>query len=306
MNSGQPISDADLHAYVDGQLSVGRMLEVEAHLKTHIEDARKVTAWSMQKNQLRMLFDPVQDEPMPERLEHVARARPIATAPSAVERSRRAESSYGESSPNRWYHRVAASVMIAVLGGAVGWFLRGSMPGEVTLSSKAPLVVEPQAPQAAASVLVSDFARRAAVAHAVYTPDQRRAVEVDAEHEDQLVTWLSKRMGTPMRAPHLQSLGYTLEGGRLLPGGTGPVAQFMYRDERGERMTLYVSDEVGKHASTLSPASDGATAFRFAREGLVDVFYWVDAPFGYALSAQTGRAELARVSAEVYRQLERK
>jgi len=50
-------------------------------------------------------------------------------------------------------------------------------------------------------------------------------------------------------------------------------------------------------------ASNKDAAFRFAQEGAVNVFYWIDGPFGYALSAQADRAELARVSAEVYRQL---
>jgi anti-sigma factor RsiW len=45
------------------------------------------------------------------------------------------------------------------------------------------------------------------------------------------------------------------------------------------------------------------TAFRFARQGAVNVFYWIDGPFGYALSADTGRETLTRVGEEVYRQL---
>ena len=152
----------------------------------------------------------------------------------------------------------------------------------------------------------SGFAQRAAVAHAVYSPDQRRAVEVDAAHEDQLVTWLSKRMGTPMKPPHLQALGYSLEGGRLLPGDKGPVAQFMYRNAQAKeeqgRLTLYVSNEVGDQGSV--GGKNTSASFSFAQQGKVNVFYWVDGPFGYAISAEADKAELARVSAEVYRQLE--
>ena len=161
------------------------------------------------------------------------------------------------------------------------------------------------------------FAQRAAVAHTVYSPEQRRPVEVDAAHEDQLIAWLSKRMGAPMKPPHLQAVGCVLEGGRLLPGGQGPVAQFMYRDEAGSRLTLYVSNEVGDLAapagdvassmsSSVSSTASGKnteTAFRFAREGKFNVFYWVEGPFGYAISADADRAALARVSGEVYRQL---
>ena len=95
-----------------------------------------------------------------------------------------------------------------------------------------------------------------------------------------------------MKAPRLQTLGYALEGGRLLPGGSGPVAQFMYRDDAGRRLTLYVSDEPGEK-----------TAFRFVREVMLNVFYWVDGRFGYAIAAEAERETLNRVSAEVYRQL---
>ena len=149
------------------------------------------------------------------------------------------------------------------------------------------------------------FCPAPAVAHAVYSPEQRRPVEVDAAHEDQLVAWLSKRMGAPMKPPHLQTVGCALEGGRLLPGRQGPVAQFMYRDESGTRLTLYVSNEVGDlTASASAPVeTDKDTAFRFAREGKVNVFYWIEGPFGYAISADADQAVLARVSGEVYRQL---
>ena len=127
---------------------------------------------------------------------------------------------------------------------------------------------------------------------------------------DRLVAWLSKRMGAPMKPPHLQAQGYTLEGGRLLPGGQGPVAQFMYRNELGSKLTLYVSNDVADVGSAAGPdkalqagVKNTDTAFRFAREGVVNVFYWVDGPFGYALSSDADRSVLAQVSAEVYRQL---
>jgi anti-sigma factor RsiW len=138
--------------------------------------------------------------------------------------------------------------------------------------------------------------RQAAIAHVVYSPDVRRPVEIGAEHEEQLVTWLSKRLGTPVRPPRLGPLGYELIGGRLLPGNSGPVAQFMYHDVSGQRLTLYVSNEnVGNRD----------TAFRFAQEGPVNVFYWIDGKFGYALSAGIQKSELARIATAVYDQLDK-
>jgi anti-sigma factor RsiW len=139
--------------------------------------------------------------------------------------------------------------------------------------------------------------RRAAVAHAVFSPDVRRPVEVSAENEDQLVAWLSKRLGTAVRPPKLGTLGFELIGGRLLPGNSGPVAQFMYQDATGQRLTLYVSTD---------NATNQDSAFRFAKEGQVNVFYWIDGKFGYALSAAIDKGRLAQIATAVYDQLDRK
>ncbi len=136
--------------------------------------------------------------------------------------------------------------------------------------------------------------RRAAVAHAVYVPEVRHPVEVGADQQDHLVKWLSKRLGSELKAPLLTQQGFELVGGRLLPGGKGPVAQFMYQDARGQRITLYVS------ARDTEPRD---TAFRFSQEDKIAVFYWIDGNLGYALSADMDRASLLAVATSVYRQL---
>ena len=283
MNSNLPITEADLHTFVDGQLTPERQQEIAAYLASRPDEAQRVDSYRAQKRELRALFDPVLDEALPARLLRAARPR------------------------TPWYlQRLAAGVVIAIASGATGWGLRGGMPGEpgqlALNTSGTPARITMVSNMSSAT----GFAQRAAVAHAVYSPDQRRGVEVDAAHEDQLVAWLSKRMGTPMKPPHLQALGYSLEGGRLLPGDKGPVAQFMYRNAPGEgaqgRLTLYVSSEIGDLGASMG--KNTGTAFSFAQQGKVNVFYWVDGPFGYAISADADKAELARVSSEVYRQLD--
>ncbi|GAC1526670.1 MAG: anti-sigma factor [Ramlibacter sp.] len=270
-----PVTEADLQAFVDEQLPAARQREVEAYLAQRPQEARRVQDYRAHKRKLHALFDPVLDEPLPQRL-RVAARRPIP-----------------------WYlQRLAAGVAVALVSGAVGWGLRGqATPADRQLARSAPAAIT--------MASATGFAQRAAIAHAVYSPDQRRAVEVDAAHEDQLVAWLSKRIGAPMKPPHLQPLGYTLEGGRLLPGGQGPVAQFMYHDNAGAKLTLYVSREISQPGSATQGDKNKDTRFRFAREGSVNVFYWVDGPFGYAISADADKAELARVSTEVYQQLVR-
>ena len=60
----------------------------------------------------------------------------------------------------------------------------------------------------------------------------------------------------------------------------------------------------GKAPTGASGGKNTGTAFSFAQQGKVNVFYWVDGPFGYAISADADKAELTRVSGEVYRQLD--
>ncbi len=136
--------------------------------------------------------------------------------------------------------------------------------------------------------------RNAAIAHAVYTPEVRHPVEVGADQEEHLVRWLSKRLGTGLKVPHLAPQGYALVGGRLLTDERGPAAQFMYQDGKGQRLTLYVRINTEVRAQT---------AFRFAQEKGVGVFYWLDGRIGYALSGDTDRGELLRVADAVYQQL---
>lgn len=139
------------------------------------------------------------------------------------------------------------------------------------------------------------FPLRAARAHLVYAPEVRHPVEVDAKEQDHLVKWLSKRLDIKLTVPVLAQEGFELLGGRLLPGPDGPVAQFMYQDASGKRLTLYVS---------RSRKGETLTAFRFAREGDVSVFYWIDRDCGYALSGEVDKPTLAKIASSVYRQIE--
>lgn len=149
-------------------------------------------------------------------------------------------------------------------------------------------------PPAPAAVAQSGLAWRAARAHATYVAEVRHAVEVDATQQEHLVRWLSRRLGTDLKVPVLTGEGFELLGGRLLPGPEGPVAHFMFQDGSGKRLTLYVN---------ARSKSEGPTAFRYAREGNVSVFYWIDGQWGYALSGDIDKAALSRVANTVYRQL---
>ena len=256
-----PVTEADLHAYVDRQLSPTRRAEVELFLSTRRVDLERVRDWQEQNDLLRGLLGPVVDEPLPLRL-------PLRREASA------------------WpWRSLAAGALVGVASAALAWSVRGSLDAAATrLALAQPVTADGE---------LAGFAHRAAIAHAVYSPDVRRPVEVGVEQEQALVTWLTRRMGATVHPPALSSLGYELIGGRLLPGDKGPVAQFMYGSASGQRLTVYVTREMAGRD----------TAFRFAKDGPVNVFYWVEDRFGYAISAGADRDELLKVSQEVYRQL---
>ena len=138
------------------------------------------------------------------------------------------------------------------------------------------------------------------MAHVVYAPEVRHAVEVAAEQQEHLVQWLSKRLGRPLKVPDLSAQGYELVGGRLLPGENGARAQFMYQAAGGERITLYLGAMDG--AVGMSERRQ-ETAFSFSNAGPAPGFYWVDQGFGYALSGKLPREALLRIAEAVYQQL---
>ena len=260
-----PVTEADLHAFADNLLPPARRADIEAYLARHPHELQRVNDWRAQNIALKGLLDPVLDEPLPLRL-------PMSRTHVA------------------WpWRAIAASVSIAFVSAGSAWWLRGAADSRALQMAAAP------AANSSGAQPLTGFAHRAAVAHAVYSPEVRRPVEVGADDEKGLVTWLTKRMGAQVRAPDLRPLGYTLMGGRLLPGDKEPVAQFMFDDAKGQRLTLYVTREDAGRES----------AFKFGQDGAVNVFYWVDKDMGYALSSSAGRQEMLRVAEAVYSQLDK-
>lgn len=260
----RPISDEDLHAYVDGQLDPARRNEVENYLTDHPEAALRVTEYQQFNQGLHTLFDPVLDEAIPERLN----IRP---------KQRIRYASFAQ----------AASVIIALTVGLVfGWISRGEIQ---TTNQVAHQTAQSVAMQNTLAMVNDAFA-----SHAVYTPEVRHPVEVTSDEEQHLYAWLSKRLNTNVRAPALNSLGYKLLGGRLLASEGAPAAQFMYENAQGQRLTLFT-----RHKKM----QESQTAFRFAEKGKTQGFYWIDGDLSYALIGEIDRDSISNAAHIVYQEL---
>jgi anti-sigma factor RsiW len=247
-------TDLDLMAYADGQIAPERAAAVEAALARDPQAAARVAEIREQNRRLREGLDDWLVEPSPERL--LADA-----APSAAAR-------------RPWLKPALAMAATLVLGLAIGWFGRESLLDRQGMPTT--------------------FARQAAFAHALYAADQRRPVEVWANEEKGLVTWLTRRMGVQAHAPDLNSVGFALVGGRLLSGHEKPTALLMYENAEKQRLTLqWRKNEPGAQE----------TAFRYAIEDGVAMFYWIDHDCAYALSGNLDRTQLLAVARVVYGQL---
>lgn len=59
------VTEQQLHAYVDGQLPEQQKQQVEAWLKSHPQDAKRVQHWQQINRQLQQQFEEVQQQPVP-------------------------------------------------------------------------------------------------------------------------------------------------------------------------------------------------------------------------------------------------
>ena len=263
-----PVTDDELNALLDGRLGQEQCSSLEARLSHDAEARAKLQAWRQQRDDLRGLHGQLLQEPVPQSL--LTATRQAARAQQRVDQWQR-------------WGGMAAGVMLAF---GVGWLSHGQWQ-----SRSAPTLAKLQNGR--------EFAHQAAIAHLVYSPEVRHPVEVTAAQQDHLVQWLSKRLDKPLKIPNLSAQGFDLVGGRLLPGDEGARAQFMFQNAGGERITLYLGAVPEKNESP----DRGGTAFRYAPDGSVPGFYWVDRGFGYALSGRVSREALLQLAEAVYRQL---
>src|SRR3954469_22369334 len=100
-----PVTEDELHAYVDNELPAERCGDVETWLAAHPDDAGRVQSWRAMAEMLHARYDQVADEAVPKRLE--------------IERLVR--------QPRKWMvGAIAATLLAFIMGGGTGWMARGA------------------------------------------------------------------------------------------------------------------------------------------------------------------------------------
>jgi anti-sigma factor RsiW len=297
-------TDTTLNAWLDGELPADQRAEVDAWLREHPEDAARVRLWAADGEALRARLDSVVAEAVPQRLTHlVLNAVPASPGSAGFE-------------PWMGWQRWAAALAVFVLGGATGaalvWRLQPAPAAEATANAPAAWV------------------QRAAMAHSVYVPEGRHAVEVKAQ-EEHLSRWLTKRLDVPVKLFDLRAQGFELVGGRLLPDAAGPSAQLMYQAiaapgaapgtaagagaagsggvaGQGAVVTAAAAKPVRVTVYLRKPDSSTPASFRFEQQGELGMFYWVEGqsahggPTGYALVGALPRERLLALAEAIYHQ----
>jgi anti-sigma factor RsiW len=135
-----PVTEDELHVYVDGELPADRLAAVEAWLASHPEDAARIADWRVQAEAIRSRYSGLAKEPVPQRLalDRITRSGRVWTAMA-----------------------VAASVCAFIVGGVAGWMVRGTTVPATTTAS-----------------VFEQFTNEALQAHNLYVGEVRHPVEV--------------------------------------------------------------------------------------------------------------------------------
>jgi anti-sigma factor RsiW len=216
------VTEADLQAFVDGELPRERLREVLVHLGSYPDEIPRIAWYIVQKEELRRQVE----------------AAWTGAHPKTAELERQLAQRLRHSRLTPWLQRSAAVALLLT----IGWW--GHTLFEEHLGVRLPPVVV-----------------EAAQAHQVFATDPQRPVEITATATADMVRWFSHHLGKPVRIPSLEEVGLRLIGGRLLSAEDGPAAQLIYEDKSGRRLTLCLSSEPNEVGPEVQIAEvDGLTA----------------------------------------------
>jgi len=109
-----PVTEDELHAYVDNELPAERRGDVETWLAAHPDDAERVQSWRTMAEALHARYDHVANEPVPKRLDLERLVQPS----------------------RRWvYGTIAATLLAFIAGGGTGWLAHGAAATPSTFQS---------------------------------------------------------------------------------------------------------------------------------------------------------------------------
>ena len=136
--------------------------------------------------------------------------------------------------------------------------------------------------------------RYAVDAHRVYSREAVYAVEMDGTNKEELANWLSSRLDSAVKPADLNSVGYQLMGGRLLPALGRNSAFFMYKNNNNERITVFISN-ISKN--------EVETGFSCQFTNKTSVCSWLSEKLSFRVIGDQPLVELQLIAKVIYQQL---
>jgi anti-sigma factor RsiW len=291
------IPEADLQAYVDGNLAPRRRAAVEAYLATSPADAARLAAYRAQNIGLHALFEPPQEAdraPLPPEIAALA-AQLDRQLHADEPRHEGRQRGQGGGAAARSYRALAASLALICTLGAAGWLAlqqSGWHDDPLVAFTRQATTAQASAQQAAMKAPLELASTQAEGGTA--TQDAAALPAADTpEAAQQVVSWLAAQPGTPpTRLPDLEGLGFELVAQRVVKTGGGqPAAQLLYQNGEGQRVTLLMR----------AGGSAGKTSFTFTRDGESAQFFWQDSTMAYSLLGKLDQDQLLEIAEAVSR-----
>ncbi len=219
----EPVSEADIQAWVDDRLPTARRPAVEAHFAFHPEDAVRARTYREQREMLaelgnRLVFADAEDF-RPELLEALA---------SRIDRGRRV----------RRTAMAAAVAGILLVGGATAWY---GVPGH----DPAPPITQ------------------AAVPDLLFDPASFANLEEVAAEEDSIDWLGKHLVGRSLRRPDLETLGLRFVRGTVLRNLRTPAIRLVYEDELGEKLYIFVGVVRGEEEKVFGIVPEGYVSLQW-------------------------------------------
>ncbi|MDQ6702912.1 MAG: hypothetical protein M3Z96_07325 [Pseudomonadota bacterium] len=278
LGRGPPVSEAELHGFVDGDMDRGRREAVQAFLAASPADAARVETWRRQNETIRAAFAPVETGPLPWSLPLSPGAEGVAATGHAA--GGQAEASGSHSGRERWFARL---IGLSFASGALLAASVAYLAGRVNAPEAAPPSSEGHTPAG----MNDTFVPRAMSALRAFEPPPaavRLSPNRDGPGQDTAALIL----------PNLPVEGLKLAGVRAMPGEQGQILCLFYARPDETNIALCVEKAVDSSDTVARRAGNFPSA----------AIHWRQKGANYAIVGALPEARLRSLADEVHAQVE--
>jgi anti-sigma factor RsiW len=276
----QKPADELLVAYLDGELDESQRTKVEDWLEHDGSAREQVARLSETTTLLRAAFDEVLREEVPERLIAAARGTestgPVHEAEIVPFRGRRAVPSFV--ARRHWWVAipVAASLFGLMIGGGLGYFGLGKVPGSSGEDKQVATI----------SASTASWLDNVAGYHKLFvsaTQGENSFADIPANGDGgELIQKISQRTAQPgVRVPNLKPWGLVFQGARVIMIESHPAAQLVYTADNEA-----VGSAIGPLTVVIGSSKRADIAPTFDRRQDTNVLYWRRKGHAYAIVGQ--------------------